>query len=118
METQNRSNAPAIKILKERIKGLASKQRSLKLLRKTSLPQERRLALLVEAGMAEAWKTEDVPTISCRAWSTVESRRTEITACINLHHELRGSDYRHGVDETSRYYYEKTLASLRKEIAT
>ena len=116
MEIQNRPNAGAIKILKEKIKTLSSKQRSLKLLRKTSLPQERRAALIAETGMTE-WAKETLETISYRAWSTVESRRTEITACLNLYHELRGSEHRHGIDKASEYYYEKTLASLRKELA-
>lgn len=116
METQNRPNASAIKILKEKIKSLSSKQRSLKLLRKTSLSPERRAALIAEVGMTD-WMKETPETVSYRAWSTVETRRTEITACINLYHELRGSEHRHGVDETSRYYYEKALANIRKEIA-
>lgn len=117
METQNRPNAAAIKILKERIKTLSSKQRSLKLLRKTTLPVERKAALLEETGLTGSLKSEDAQALSYRAWSTVEDRRLEITACINIYHELRGSQYRHGVDKTALYYYEKTVARIRKETA-
>jgi hypothetical protein len=117
VETKDRPHAAAIKALKTKIKDLASKQRSLKLLRKTTLPPERRTALLAETGMVKAWEGRDVEGISYSAWSLVETRRTEITAAINLYHELRGSEHRHGVDEQSGYYYEKTLATLRKELA-
>ena len=75
------------------------------------------MALLSKVGMMEEWGKEDVPTISYRAWSTVGTRQLEITACLNLYHELRGSEYRHGVDDTCQYHYEKLLASLRKETA-
>ncbi len=115
MEITNRPNAQAIKNLKERIKNLSSKQRPLKLLRKTLLPEDRRTALLAETGMAETWK--DKGAIPYRAWVLVEDRRVEITACLNLYHELRGSEHRHGIDEQSRYYYEKMLAGVRKELA-
>lgn len=117
METQNRPNAAAITKLRDRIKTLSSKQHSLKLLRKTTLSPERKAALLEETGMAGSLKSEDAQALSYRAWSTVEDRRLEITACINIYHELRGSEYRHGVHKTVRYYYEKVVANIRKEIA-
>lgn len=115
MEITNRPNAQAIKNLKEKIKSLSSKQRPLKLLRKTLLPEDRRTALLAETGMTETWKDRDA--IPYQAWSLVGCRRIEITACLNLYHELRGSEHRHGIDEQSQYYYEKTLAGIRKELA-
>lgn len=116
METKDRPNATAIKALKEKLKALAAKQRPLKLLRKTTLPAERRAALLTETGM-ETWKGLAPEDLSYKAWSLVGGRRVEITAALNLYHELRGSAHRHGVDDQDSYYYEKKLAELRKELA-
>jgi hypothetical protein len=115
METQERPNASAIKSLKEKIKGLASGQRTLKTLRKTTISEELRKELLSKAGMTETWKVMD--EVPYKAWSTVETRRTEITACLNLYHELRGSEYRHGIEKGSEYFYEKTIANIRKDLA-
>ena len=117
MEITNRPNAQAIKNLKERIKSLSAKQRPLKLLRKTLLPQDRRVALLAETGMTEAWKGLDPEDLSHRAWGWVAVRRLEITAALNLYHELRGSEHRHGVEEVDRYHYDKALGEIRKELA-
>lgn len=115
METQNRPHAAAIKSLKERIKTLAARQRPLKLLRKTSISEEHRSLLLAMTGMTEAWKGLDPQALSYSAWSFVNGRKTEITAAINLYHELRGSEHRHGGD--GDWCYERALAALRKELA-
>lgn len=115
METKDRPHAAAIKALKTKIKQLSSGQRGLKLLRKTTLLPERRTALLAATGMAEAWKGHDVAEISFRAWCLVGQRRTEISAALDLYHELRGSKHRHTGE--GGYHYAQTLASLRKELA-
>jgi len=96
----------AIGALRDRIKDLASKQRPLKRARKTTLPLQERRAALEKAGMSPAsefWQT---------SWEVVE-RRAHITACLNLMHELKGSEFRHGPGE--KWVYQRWDSRLRKE---
>lgn len=115
METKNRPHAAAIAALKSKIKALAAIQRPLKRLRKTLLPEAERSSLLVRTGTTE-WSGLDPEDLSHRAWSLVERRRLEITAALNLRHELRGSALRHGVQDLDRYHYDKAIAALREEV--
>lgn len=96
-----------IRRLKETIKDLAVTQRKNKLARKTkSIDPELKKKLLAELGIKyPEW-----------AHASVENRRTEITAHLNLYLELRGKPYRHNVPTDSYLLskYEDTIASLRK----
>jgi hypothetical protein len=100
----------AIQRLKERIKDLSMKQPFLKRARKTSIPEEERCSLLVTAGVGKrTWgETFQVAAVE------VHSRKQLITASLNLYHELRGSDYRHGKPE-DMFLYEKDVAMLKRE---
>jgi hypothetical protein len=96
----------AIRALRDRVKNLASRQRPLKLARKTTLPVLDRALALKRAGMdpaAEFWKV---------AWEVIE-RRAQITACLNLMHELKGSEHRHNPGE--KWVYDKYDKKLRAE---
>jgi hypothetical protein len=44
-------------------------------------------------------------------------RRIALTACLNLYHEVRGSEHRHGIREGFDWVYQSKLALLRKEVA-
>lgn len=95
-----------IRTLRDRVKDLASKQRPLKLARKTKLPVLEREFALKQAGMdptAEFWKV---------SWEVIE-RRAHITACLNLMHELKGEEHRHGHGE--KWVYDRWDKKLRQE---
>jgi hypothetical protein len=91
-----------MKELKELIKTLASEQIELKAGRKTgSNPDyEKRCA-------------------SNNAASKVRRNKPKITAAHNLMHELRGSDYRHGLPDDWDWlcWYRKDMEALRAEFA-
>ncbi|HLY11473.1 MAG TPA: hypothetical protein VKW04_19370 [Planctomycetota bacterium] len=44
-------------------------------------------------------------------------RRVEITACLNLYHEIRGSAHRHGIEKGWEWRHESVLKRLRQELA-
>lgn len=44
-------------------------------------------------------------------------RRVEITACLNLYHEIRGSEHRHGIEKGWDWRHDSILARLRTEMA-
>jgi len=96
----------AFKALKDRIKDLSGRQRPLKRARKTTLPADERRIALEKAGMSPS----TVPTEA--AWE-VSRRRAKITACLNLCHELRGSEHRHGPGD--KWLYGKYDKELREE---
>lgn len=79
--------------MKELIKELEVEQKQLKRKRKTgTLPKECDLFAIIGAkryDILEAWE----------AASKAQENRLFITAAINLYHELRGSNYRHGLGE-------------------
>lgn len=99
-----------IRRLKEKIKELAVTQKKNKLARKTkTIDPELKKKLLAELGIKyPEW-----------AHASVEHRRAEITAHLNLYLELRGKTYRHNAP-TDPYLlgkYEETIALLREELA-
>ena len=42
--------------------------------------------------------------------------RVEITALLNLYHEIRGSEYRHNIRIGDEWWYDASMTSLRKEL--
>jgi hypothetical protein len=48
----------------------------------------------------------------------VVERRVEITACLNLYHEIRGSAHRHGIQKGCEWRHDSVLKGLRQELAT
>lgn len=102
----------AIRTIREKVKMLSVKQRPLKRARKTSISEDERRSILADAGVAwaptSAWSSHE------KAALEVTQRRTLITAAINLSHELRGSEHRHGHGD--EYLYERALGELRSEL--
>lgn len=102
-----------INILRERLKELAELQTKTKRARKTTLPKVEWEALKVDILKSTArfpdrgWWDHSV------AASDAKLRKIEITACLNLYHELRGSEYRHAGEG---YWYEKAMTALRAEL--
>lgn len=91
-----------IRELKTVIRDLSGKQRSLKRARKTSLPAAERSSLLVLAGC------DGDPVFE------VFRRTARITAALNLYHELKGSEHRHGHGD--EYLYKRADEELRSEL--
>jgi len=83
------------KVMKEIIKQLAEEQSSLKKTRKTGS----------NPGVTERERSNRV---SWRVWNN----KLKITAALNLYHEMRGSDYRHGYDIEHSEYYNKCYKEL------
>ncbi len=106
-------NTAKIRALKEKIKMLSELQTKTKQARKTSLPKKE----------WEALKDDILKSISYRynrdiwdhsfATSYARMRKGEITACLNLYHELRGSEYRHAGND---YWYRDAMHSLRADL--
>lgn len=102
--------------MKELIKQLADEQRELKSQRKTGTLPELELSYFggviwdkVPQKIKDAW----------RAASQVQQNKVRITAALNLYHELRGSDYRHGIPDDPLYWgYDRILQELREQFAT
>jgi hypothetical protein len=88
--------------LKTLIRDLSGKQRPLKRARKTSLSAAERSSLLVLACF------EGDPVFE------VFRRTARITAALNLYHELRGSEHRHGHGD--EYLYKRADEELRSEL--
>lgn len=102
----------AILKLREKVKMLSAKQRPLKKARKTSIPEEDRRSILLDAGVE--WKPSSPWESHMMATIEVGRRKALITAVINLSHELRGSEHRHGHGD--EYLYEKCQSELRAEL--
>lgn len=107
-----------IGFLKEKLKTLAVLQTKTKRARKTSLPKGEWLLLKAEIITATTrLGSSESPYIRCwdhdSAASDAKLRKIEITACLNLYHELRGSTYRHAGEG---YWYDKTMEALRTEL--
>jgi hypothetical protein len=100
-------NTTKVHWLKERIKSFAELQKLGKRARKTTIPAEESKALLRKCG---------VDTPSDAHWQVMR-RKTEITACLNLYHELRGSTHRHGIQADDQYAYDRAMGSLTKDLA-
>lgn len=98
--------------LKSKIKGLSREQKCLKRARKTSIPLLECRLLLAQGGLTLTTLSPGKPE---DAWLEVERRRLVITACLNLYHELRESEHRHGVAKADLYWYRQCEGSLRKE---
>ena len=96
------------RFFKERLALLAAAQVKAKRARKQLPPAE--LAAL----RAELMGPDD---LGWRAPRDVVRRRVEITACLNLYHELRGSAHRHGIRKGWEWYHERTLTRLREDVA-
>lgn len=88
--------------LKERIKALSEMQKLLKIARKTKMPKDQWEAIRVKLGKYKDWTPLE-------AASDAYVNTYRITACINLYHELRGSEYRHNVQACDKYYYDKRM---------
>ena len=102
----------AIRELKRKIVDLSGKQKFLKRARKSSLPEEERVSLL-KLGSSE-WKPSSPWESHVMAAIDVVRRRAMITAAINLSHELRGSEHRHGHGD--EYLYGKCRQELLEEL--
>jgi hypothetical protein len=96
--------------LKGRIKSLAAEQKkaktALRMPGKNREQIEARGKAIKELGyMDYGW-----------AQMKVTTRRVQITAALNLYHEMRGSEHRHNVREGDGYWYISALYSLKKEL--
>ena len=109
MDTKERPFTAAIRTLKDKLKTLAELQKKNKLARKTvRIDPALRKKLLEELGIKEPeW-----------AAGYVVSRKTEITAHLNLYLELRGKVYRHNepTDSYEKRRYAEKMTQLRKEL--
>jgi hypothetical protein len=103
------ANPPVRRVLKARLAALASEQRKAKRARK-------RLAEAEFAALRRELTGQDDPTWS--AQRDVQERRVEITACLNLYHEFRGSPHRHGIEKGWEWHYSRVLSRLREELAS
>lgn len=112
MDLKDNNVKAAILAIREKVKMLSVKQRPLKKARKTSILEEDRRSILLDAGVE--WKPSSPWESHVMAAIEVGRRRAMITAAINLSHELRGSEHRHGHGD--EYLYEKCLSELRKEL--
>jgi hypothetical protein len=92
--------------LRDRIKALAAEQKLLKQARKTKMPKDRWEAIRKELGRDRDWAPQ-------YAAYEADANTLRITACLNLYHEIRGSEYRHNAEG---YYYEKRLKEEREAL--
>ena len=99
-------------VLRERIKDLAAEQKLLKRARKTTMPKEEWEKIRVELGRPKGREGERSWTPQDAAYEA-DANTTRITACLNLYHEMRGSEYRHNAEG---YYYEKRLKEEREAL--
>lgn len=107
MDTKN-----AVRELKRKIVKLSLAQKFLKKARKSTLPKEERETLLLKA--ESDWRPSSVFESHVAAAVEVVKRRAMITAAINLSHELRGSEHRHGTQD--EYWYRRSDQELRSEL--
>ena len=96
----------ALRNVRDEIKELSSLQVIGKRARKTTIPKEESKALLRKFGV-------ETPA---EAAVEVRCRKRRITALLNLHHELRGSEHRHGIEKGDEYSYEKTLKEIKTKL--
>ena len=89
-----------IREIKQLLKSYAVIQRKAKRARKTTIPNAEREALLKEIQSS---------------YPNVMYRKIEITAALNFYHELRGSEFRHGIREGTEFDYKLCLKALRSK---
>jgi hypothetical protein len=109
--------------MKDLIKELASEQPALKKARKTgTLPKlpPNTWCHVVRSKLPEAINAKLVDSYS--AAGNVRRNKAKITAALNIMHELRGSDYRHGYSKNEYlyliYYRELKEIVANEEIST
>lgn len=102
--------------MKELIKQLASEQPALKKARKTGTMPD---PLPMLYGWLDFDKLPDNIVEAIRAAGKVRANKAKITAALNIMHELRGSDYRHGYSKYEYLYnsYYKEFETLKEIIA-
>lgn len=103
--------------IKEYIKQLSQEQKELKKQRKTGTLEFKK--------KPSHWGDcfYYIPTIDSRekindsgnAARKVQDNRPKITAALNLYHELKGSDYRHKIND--HYAYERAYEELKGSVA-
>ena len=99
----------AITNLKCRIKDLSARQSPLKRLRKTTVLPHERSILAAKAVLPESREVS-----AADAAFLVRDQQALITASLNLYHELRGSEHRHGHGD--EYLYCRADKKLRSEL--
>lgn len=99
-------------VLRDRIKDLAAEQRLLKRARKTTMPKAEWEKIRIELDRPKGREGERAWTPQDAAYEA-DANTTRITACLNLYHEMRGSEYRHNAEG---YYYEKRLKEEREAL--
>jgi hypothetical protein len=70
----------------------------------------------VKSKWGTGWNWDAIPANVRASWvaaSRVQDNRIKITAALNLYHELRGSPYRHNVDFSKQYLYDKYMKELK-----
>lgn len=100
-------------VIREKIKELGELQTKLKRARKTTLPKAEWEALRSDILDSLSYKFNREMWDHSFAASLASTHKTEITACLNLYHEIRGSEYRHAAEG---YWYEKTINAIRDEL--
>ncbi len=81
-------------------------------------------ALVAEAAEAkELFKAGKLPEGAATYWTPQEhyacgrhSRKAKVTALLNLYHEVRGSEHRHGTCNLSPYSYAASVTQWRREL--
>lgn len=98
-------------VVREQIKDLAEEQVMLRKARKSTLPK-------AEFEPIRKHFTPDRTGWDHNCAALEHGRRSiKITALLNLYHEMRGSEYRHNVQKTDRWYYEKQLEEIKSALA-
>lgn len=90
---------------------MSEEQKSLKKARKTG-PYK----FLPNPAWASYWDHANIPPIVKQSWeaaSKARDNKVRITAALNLYHELRGSPYRHNVQDSQKFQYDKIMSNLR-----
>jgi hypothetical protein len=96
--------------VKQEIKKLAEEQPILKRARKSLLPREEFAVIKKQFAPDKDWWDHN------SAAGMVRDRKIKITAYLNLYHELRGSDYRHGVRDDNKWWYDRCYNKLKEEV--
>ncbi len=94
--------------LRELIKSLAIEQKALKPARKTGT---------YKCTWVAGWAciTDNLPEVLTKAWtaaSKIQDNRLKITAALNLYHEERKSEYRHGVEKGDIGRYQRYVKEI------
>jgi hypothetical protein len=99
----------AIFTIKERIKTLSANQTLAKRARKTTIPYGELYEIKKKlGGLKKDWWC---------AQGYVADHRIEITALLNFYHEIRNSEYRHGICLGTKWYYDRQYDKLKNEFA-